>query len=264
VNAIEIDHLTCGYDGAPVIKDVSLDVPAGDFLGILGPNGSGKTTLLRALSGIIPAGAGRVTLNGADLATLSRRDVARRIACVMQDNAASVGSGYLAFSVRDVVAMGRTPYLARTGWETGSDRESVEQAMSLAEVAHLADRAITELSGGERQRTLIAMALAQECEIVMLDEPTNHLDVAHQLGILNLFAGLNRDAGTTIIGVFHDLNLAAEYCERIVLLKDGGIAGIGSPAETLTAETIQDIYGASVAVQPNPATGRPHVFLRRG
>ena len=264
MNVLEIDAITCGYGGEPVIKGLSLHVAAGEFLGILGPNGSGKTTLLRAITGIIPLESGGIAINGADITALGRRDIARQVACVMQDSAVAAGSGHLAFSVRDIVAMGRTPYLARTGWETGADREAVEAAMQQAEVVHLANRAVTELSGGERQRTLIAMALAQGCDIVMLDEPTNHLDIAHQIGILDLFAALNRDTGTTTVGVFHDLNLAAEYCERILLLKDGEVAGIGTPEETLTEETVAAVYDASVTVQPSPVTARPHVFLRRG
>ncbi len=263
MNVLQIDNITCGYGGEPVIKGLSLDVAGGEFLGVLGPNGSGKTTLLRAIGGIIPLESGRVAVNGVDLTALDRRDIARQIACVMQDSAVAAGSGHLAFSVRDVVTMGRTPYLARTGWETAADRGAVERALQQAEVAHLADRAVTELSGGERQRTLIAMALAQDCDIVMLDEPTNHLDIAHQIGILDLFAALNRDAGTTAVGVFHDLNLAAEYCERILLLKDGEVACLGTPEETLTEETVAAVYGASVTVRPNPVTARPHVFLRR-
>ena len=264
MNALELHNVTCGYGGEPVVRGVSLDVPAGEFIGILGPNGSGKTTLLRAITGIIPLTAGRISISGADVTSLGRREIARQIACVMQDSSVAAGSGHLAFSVRDIVTMGRTPYLARTGWETAADRDAVENAMQMAEVAQLAERAVTELSGGERQRALIAMALAQECGIVMLDEPTNHLDIAHQIGIMDLFAALNRDAGTTTVGVFHDLNLAAEYCERILLLKDGEIAGLGTPDDILTAETVQRTYGADVAVQPNPVTGRPHVFLQRG
>ena len=263
MNAITIENVECGYDRAPVIGGVSLDVPRGEFLGILGPNGSGKTTLLRAATGVIAASAGRITVNGADIRSLGPRDIARQVACVMQDNAASVGAGHLAFAVRDVVTMGRTPYLSRAGWATPRDRDAVDRAMELAEVTHLADRPITELSGGERQRAFIAMALAQECDIIMLDEPTSHLDIAHQIGILDLFAGLNRDSNKTIVGVFHDLNLASEYCERLLLLKDGQVAAVGKPEEIFTPEMIRSIYGARVAVQPSPATGRPHVFLRK-
>ena len=263
MNAIEVRDITCGYGREPVLRGLSVDVPSGDFLGILGPNGSGKTTLLRAVTGVIGLDAGRVLLNGADVASLARREVARQVACVLQESAVSAGVGDLAFTVCEVVGMGRTPYLSRTGWETRHDREAVDRAMELAEVAHLSDRPVTELSGGERQRAFIAMALAQECDIILLDEPTSHLDIAHQMGILDLFAGLNADGGKTVVGVFHDLNLAAEYCGRILLLKDGQVAGLGTPDDVLTAETIEGIYGASVEVGPSPVTGRPHVFLKK-
>ncbi len=262
MNAIEISRVECGYGGEPVIKGVSLAVPRGEFLGILGPNGSGKTTLLRAAPGIISTQKGRISINGTDVRSLGPRGIARQVACVMQDNAA-LGAGHLAFSVHDIVTMGRTPYLTRTGWETAKDHEAVHKAMELSEVAQLSDRPITELSGGERQRVFIAMALAQECGIIILDEPTSHLDIAHQVGILNLFAALNRDGERTTVAVLHDLNLAAEYCERILLLKDGRTAALGPPDEVLTTENIEHIYGASVLVQSNPATGRPHVFLKK-
>jgi iron complex transport system ATP-binding protein len=262
MNAVTISDVVCGYGGEPVIRGVSLQVPDGDFLGIIGPNGSGKTTLLRAVTGTLGLSSGSIAIHGADVRSLGPREIARQIACVTQDHGAAAGVGNLAFTVREIVAMGRTPYLSRTGWETAKDREAVQRAMDQAEVAPLAERPVTELSGGERQRAFIAMALAQECGIVMLDEPTNHLDIAHQIGILDLFAELNRD-GKTTIGVFHDLNLAAEYCRRLVLLKDGAVAAEGAPDEVLTSELIRDAYGASVVIQPSPATGRPHVFLGR-
>jgi len=263
MTVIEVQDATCGYGGGPVIRGLSLEVAQGEFLGILGPNGSGKTTLLRAITGIVPLEAGRIRLSGADVAALDPRAIARQVACVMQDGATSIGAANLAFSVREIVTLGRTPYLARTGWETRRDREAVEQAMELAEVADLADRPVTELSGGERQRAFIALALAQECDIILLDEPTNHLDIAHQIAVLELFAGLTHRHGKTSVGVFHDLNLAADYCDRILLLKAGRSAAVGPPGEVLTAGTVRDIYGAAVLVEPNPATGRPHVFLSR-
>ena len=259
--AIRVHDLTCGYGGTPVLQDITIDVPCGDFLGILGPNGSGKTTLLRAITGMLKPRRGTVRIGEDDVASLGPRKVARRVACVMQDATVMLGSGHMAFTVRDVVTMGRTPYLVRTGWQTRRDHEAVKRAMANAEVTDLAERPIAELSGGERQRAFIAMALAQECDIVLLDEPTNHLDVAHQLGILDLFSQLNRDGGKTLVGVFHDLNLASEYCHRIALLKDGRIEAVGAPEETITTENVRAIYGADVDVSVNPATQRPHVFL---
>jgi len=263
MNAIELRGLRCGYGGRPVLHGVSVEIPRGEFLGILGPNGSGKTTLLRAVTRVIDVPRGQVTIGGTDVTTLTRREVARQVACVMQEHASLAESGHLAFTVRDLVTMGRTPYLERTGWERTADHEAVHRAMEQAEVADLADRPVTELSGGERQRVFIAMALAQDCEVILLDEPTNHLDVAHQIAILDLFAALNRDEGKTLVGVFHDLNLAAEYCERILMLKDGLVAGLGAPDDVLDGECVRTIYGASVTVQRSPVSGRPHVFVKR-
>ncbi|MFO7898586.1 MAG: ABC transporter ATP-binding protein [Planctomycetota bacterium] len=262
MNAIETRNVTCGYGAEPVLRGVSLAVRRGEFLGILGPNGSGKTTLVRAVTGVLELAGGRVLIDATDVGELRPREIARRVACVMQDSAIAPAIGNLAFTVQEIVGMGRTPYLSRTGWSTERDRRAVVEAMGLAEVADLADRPITELSGGERQRAFIAMALAQECDTVMLDEPTNHLDIAHQVGILDLFARLNAE-GKTVVGIFHDLNLAAEYCERVMLLEGGRVAEIGAPADVLTADVIRDIYGADVRVDRNPATGRPHVFLGR-
>ena len=263
MNAIEVKNLFCGYGAEQIVKDVSFSAAFGEFVGILGPNGSGKTTLLRALTGIVPVSKGEVKFEGDDIHTLTRREISRRVACVMQDSAASWGAESLAYSVREVIAMGRTPYLTSTGWETPSDRAAVASAMERAEVAHLADRPINEISGGERQRAFIGMALAQESKIALLDEPTNHLDITHQIAVLELFRMLTRETGRATVGVFHDLNLAAEYCDRVLLMKSGAVAALGEPDAVLRADLIREVYGATVAVQPNPFSGRPHVFLTR-
>jgi iron complex transport system ATP-binding protein len=160
--------------------------------------------------------------------------------------------------------MGRSPHLSRFLRESDEDRRVAEQAMRLADVLHLADRPVTALSGGERQRALIAMCLAQQPQILLLDEPTNHLDLAHQLSILDLIARLNRAGGLAVVAVFHDLNLAAEYCGRLVLLESGRVAAMGTPTEVITAETIRRVYGVHVAVQPDGISQRPHVVLTAG
>ncbi len=263
MNAIEVESLTCGYTAEPVIRGISLSIPDGEFLGILGPNGSGKTTLLRAMTGIVGSRSGFVRIRGKDILSLSPREIACEVAFVMQDSAIGAGPAHLAFTVREIVAMGRTPYLSRTGWETAHDREAVADAMRLAEVTHLAERPIGELSGGERQRAFIGLALAQQCDIILLDEPTNHLDISHQIAILDLFASLSHEGRKTVVGVFHDLNLAAEYCDRILLIKDGVAAALGTPEQVITADAVKAVYRADVVVQPSPATGRPHVFLKR-
>jgi iron complex transport system ATP-binding protein len=187
---------------------------------------------------------------------MARRDVAKRVAHLLQDFAPGP-----AFSVREVVLMGRSPHLSRFGRETERDLAIVERAMELANVLHIADRSITEISGGERQRAFIAMCLAQEPRVLLLDEPTSHLDIAHQLSILNLIRNLSRRTRLTVVAVFHDLNLAAEYCDRLILLDQGRVVATGTPADVLTAEMILNVYGVRVLIGRNPVSGGPHVVL---
>ena len=187
---------------------------------------------------------------------MGRRDIAKRVAHLLQDCALG-----LAFSVREVVLMGRSPHLPRFGRETERDLAIVERAMDLANVSHLADRPITEISGGERQRAFIAMCLAQEPQVLLLDEPTSHLDIGHQLSILNLIRNLNRQTRMTVVAVFHDLNLAAEYCDRLVLLDQGRVVAAGTPVDVLTTERILNVYGVSVLIGRNPVSDGPHVIL---
>jgi iron complex transport system ATP-binding protein len=169
----------------------------------------------------------------------------------------------LDFTVRELTLLGRSPYQSRFARESAADRRVAERSMELANMIHLADRAVTALSGGERQCALIAMCLAQEPKILLLDEPTNHLDLAHQLSILDLIARLNRD-GLTVAAVFHDLNLAAEYCKRLVLMEGGRIVADGPPTEVITEDAIRRVYGVMVAVESNRKSRRPHVVVAAG
>ncbi len=211
------------------------------------------------MRGTLKPRQGCVRLGEGDVRTIDKRSLARTMAYLPQDLAIT-----LDFTVRELALMGRSPHLSRFVRESDEDRRVAEQAMQLADVLHLADRPVTALSGGERQRALIAMCLAQQPQILLLDEPTNHLDLAHQLSILDLIARLNRADGLTVVAVFHDLNLAAEYCDRLVLLENGRIAALGTPAAVVTAETIQRVYGVRVAVQPNGVSQRPQVVLTAG
>jgi len=256
MTVLSATNLTCGYDGRAVLRDVSLTLRRGDFLGVLGPNGCGKSTLVKALSGVLPVWSGTVTLFGRDLGTYARREVARRLAVIPQDIVP-----FFAFRVWDIVLMGRTPHLPRLRRESQRDYEIAYRALEQTDTRHLRDRPVTELSGGERQRVIIARALAQEPEILLLDEPTALLDLNHQLEIFELLHNLNTEHELTILCVSHDLNLAAEYCDRLLLMHEGRIVASGSPEEILTVEQIAHVYGAEVDVHANPISGRPHVTI---
>ncbi len=250
------ENLHAGYGNKLALQEVTLRVAAGEFLGVLGPNGCGKTTLLRALRGTLKPRQGCVRLDDRDLRTIDQRGLARTMAYLPQDLVIE-----LEFTVRELALMGRSPHLSRFVRESDEDRRVADSAMRLADVMHLADRPVTNLSGGERRRALIAMCLAQQPKIFLLDEPTNHLNLAHQLTILDLIARLNRDTGLAVIAVFHDLNLAAEYCGRLLLLENGRVAATGTPSEVITEEMIRRVYGVQVTVQPNTISRRPHVVL---
>ena len=245
-------------DAPPVLTQFSLDVRPGVFLGIVGPNGSGKSTLVRALSRALRPSAGTVLLDESDLyAGLSAREAARAIGVVPQDTLVS-----LDFSVREVVRMGRAPHLPRRPFasETAEDERIVDEALRAARVEGLADRAVPTLSGGERQRVLFARALAQQPEVILLDEPTAHLDLRHQTETLTLARDLAHTGGKAVLAVLHDINLASAYCDALVLLHEGRIIAQGPPEEVVTAENLQDVYGARVWVRRHPASGRPLVL----
>lgn len=256
---LSIENISAGYDGELVLRDVSMEAQTGRFIGLIGPNGSGKTTLLRVISGILAPKAGRVFLQGTKLEKISRRNLARTLTCLSQDISLD-----LSFTVRQITLMGRTPYLSKIAKETRKDFEIADRAMELADVLHLADRPITAISGGERQRALIAMCLAQQPKVLLLDEPTSHLDIAHQLSALDLIRKLNRRNGMTVVAVFHDLNLAAEYCDKLFVLYSGGIEVSGPPDKVLTSDMISKVYGAKVRTCRNSASGKPHIMLTAG
>ena len=256
---LDVKNITAGYDGKVVLHDVSMKAEPGQFVGLLGPNGSGKTTLLRVISGILNAKQGQVLLEGTEVKKISRGKLARTMACLPQDLAMD-----LPFTVREVTLMGRSPHLPFFGGEMPEDFRIAEKAMELADVSGLADSLITEISGGERQRALLAMCLAQQPQVLLLDEPTNHLDIAHQLSALDLIRKLNQQNNMTVIAVFHDLNLASEYCDRLVVLKEGVVEAFGTPQEVLTPDMILNVYGAKVVTEKNSISQKPHIVLTAG
>jgi iron complex transport system ATP-binding protein len=252
-------QLQAAYDGAAVLRGLNLELAAGEMVGLLGPNGSGKSTLLRVLAGLKQPLAGEVRLAGQPLRSYSPRRRAQLLALVPQ-----FATIPFAFGVVDVVAMGRHPHLGLTQPLGPVDWQAVNDALQRTGCDHLRERLVTELSGGELQRVLIARALAQQPRALLLDEPTAHLDINHQLEIARLLRRLHRDEGLTVLWVSHDLNLAGEFCDRLLMLTEGVIGADGPPAEVLTADCLQAAYGVSVTLVPSPLSGRPQVLLSRG
>ncbi len=241
--------------GLCVLQNFSLTVRPGAFIGIVGPNGSGKSTLLRALSRALRPAQGAVLLNGRELyAEWTAPDAAQHLAVMPQETAVS-----LDFTVREVVRMGRSPHLPRRPFaaESAGDEQIVTDALAAVGLTALADRVVPTLSGGERQRVLFARALAQQPDVLLLDEPTSHLDLRHQSETLALAHSLAHTHGKAVLAVLHDVNLAAAWCDEIVLVSEGEIAAQGTPAEALTPETLLQVYGLPVRVRPAPGTGRP-------
>lgn len=252
---IKAQNITAGYDGPPILNGISVELAERDFVGIIGPNGSGKTTLLRVLSRALPPKSGEVTLDGRNIYQISSRDFARRVAVVPQDSPVVFD-----FSVLEITLMGRSPRLGRFAVESSKHVKIAMDALARTGTAHLKDRPIGELSGGERQRVMMARALAQEPELLLLDEPTSHLDISYQFEIMDLVKSLNTERGLTVLAVLHDLNLASQYCDRLVIIGDGQIQADGTPEQVITSGNIRKVYGAEVWVRKHPATHRPYVI----
>lgn len=256
---VSVRRLVAGYgpDGrgnAPVLRGVSLNVAAGELVTLVGPNGSGKTTLIRALTGGVRPWSGEVRLYGDDVASLSPREIARRVAVVGQDPALPDG-----FTALEVVLMGRTPHLGLLQNEGAADAEAARRAMVATNVWALATRSVGSLSGGERRRVVLARALAQQTPVLLLDEPTAHLDIGHQAAVLGLVRGLCRREGKAVLAVVHDLTLAAQYGDRLVLMAAGQVVAEGSAQEVLRPDLVGEVYGLRVHVFAHPATGKPVV-----
>ncbi|MDR1679164.1 MAG: ABC transporter ATP-binding protein [Prevotellaceae bacterium] len=250
-----LENFSCGYPSFR-LSEISFSVAKGDFIGIIGPNGSGKTTLFRGITGVIPS-TGEIELDGSDLRMLSLRQRAQRIAVVPQTVEAD------SVSVEDFVLMGRLPYLPRFRFfETRNDIEIAEEQMRLCDIFHYKSKLMTELSGGEQQRAAIARALTQQPDLLLLDEATAHLDITHQARLMKLIRRLNETTSLTVLMIIHDLNLAAEYCNRLLLMHNGHLCAQGNPAEVLSEERIERVYQTPVFVHSNPLSGKPVVMLR--
>jgi iron complex transport system ATP-binding protein len=248
--AIQIRAVSAGYRGSPVLKNLSFDVGEGEVVGILGPNGAGKSTLFKVLSGLLPPDAGTVRLFGHDVFRMPPADRARAVAVVPQDLDIPVP-----YTVEEVVMMGRTASIGRLSRPSGHDHQVVERALVYTDVADIRHRPLNELSGGERQRAIVAMALAQEPRIILMDEATSHLDINHRLEIMQLVERLNAEGGMTVLMISHDLQLAAEFSRRLILLDHGSVVADGKPAEVLTEEGVRRVYHCDVRIHQDAQTG---------
>jgi iron complex transport system ATP-binding protein len=248
--AIEFSSVSGGYRRVPVFHDISFTIREGSMAAIIGPNGSGKTTLLRAATGLLKHVSGRVSLFGKDVHELPAAKRASLVGVVPQETFTP-----MSYSVEEVVTMGRTHAISRWSGVSDIDRKFIEQAMVYTDVADMCNRPFPELSGGERQRVIIAMVLAQQPRVIIMDEATSHLDINHRLEIMQLIERLNREHGTTVLMVSHDLNMAAEFCERLLLIDEGRMVADGTPAEVLTEEMLRKVYHCRVKVEHNPQSG---------
>jgi cobalamin transport system ATP-binding protein len=258
MTGIELRRVSVALDGRPVLRELSLRIPGGSRLGLIGPNGSGKTTLLRAIAGLVPH-QGQIRLGDAAGAALSRRELARRIALVPQNPTVPAG-----FTVTDYVLLGRTPHIPHLGTESRRDLSIVGEVLDHLDLAGLAGRRLDSLSGGERQRAVLARALAQQAPVLLLDEPTTGLDVGHQQQVLELVDALRDDLELTVVSAMHDLTLAGQFADHLVLLDGGRVAADGPARAVLTERVISQHYHASVRVLEDPGGGVVVIPVRPG
>jgi ABC-type cobalamin/Fe3+-siderophores transport system ATPase subunit len=245
--------LTVGYDRRVISRELSVEIPDGSFTVIVGPNACGKSTLLRALSRLLAPSAGQVVLDGRSIASYRAKDLARVLGLLPQTSLAPDG-----ITVADLVGRGRHPHQGFMRQWSRADEDAVAAAMAATGIVELSGRRVDELSGGQRQRVWVAMVLAQQTSLVLLDEPTTFLDIAHQIDLMELFTDLNHQ-GTTLVAVLHDLNQAARYGTHLIAMKDGAVVAQGAPAEIVTAELVEEVFGLRCVVVPDPVTGTPSV-----
>jgi ABC-type cobalamin/Fe3+-siderophores transport system ATPase subunit len=249
------ENTTLAYDKRVISRDLSVEIPDGSFTVIVGPNACGKSTLLRGLSRLLPPTSGRFVLDGSDIRSRKTKDVARVLGLLPQTSIAPDG-----ITVADLVSRGRHPHQGLLRQWSADDERAVQEALAATGVTDLSGRLVDELSGGQRQRVWVAMALAQETELLLLDEPTTFLDIAHQIELLELLRELNLERGRTLVAVLHDLNHACRYASHLIALRDGSIVAEGSPSDVITPALVNDVFGLPAHIMPDPISGTPLVI----
>lgn len=244
--------ITVSLTNKRIIHDIGMEVKEGEFVGLIGPNGSGKSTLLKSIYRVMKPTAGWIGLDGDDLYKLSPKESARRMSVVRQESSVEFD-----FSVQEIVMMGRSPHKKMFQLDSEEDKEISNEALARVGMSDYAERSFFSLSGGEKQRVLIARALAQQADFLVLDEPTNHLDVRYQLQVMDIV----RQLGITVLSALHDLNIAAMYCDRLYVLKEGHLVALGSPDEMLTSGLIREVFGVETDVSVHPITGKKQIYF---
>jgi iron complex transport system ATP-binding protein len=253
---LRLDNVSLGYDKQTVLRNINFEAKPGEMLGIIGPNGSGKSTLIKGITRLIQPGSGNIFLDGSNISAINRQKLAQLVAVVPQN--ATLPEPFTAI---EVVLMGRTPHLGLLRYEGRKDLSIVKAAMEATQTLAFAERRVGELSGGERQRLTIARALAQEPKIILMDEPTANLDINYQIETLDLARQLCRKQHLIVVVTLHDLNLASQYCDRLIVLSQGTVYCQGTPQAVINAQTIKDVYGAEVYVYPHPVNKLPATLI---
>jgi iron complex transport system ATP-binding protein len=256
-DAISVRGLHFCYDDVPVLHNVDLRLMVGERVALIGPNGSGKSTLLACINGFLQAGSGDVQLFGQDVRAMSAREIAQFIGAVPQEFQMP-----FAYHVRTVVGLGRSIHLSLLGALDEHDEQVIDQALERAEVTHLQGREFNALSGGERQRVVLALALAQEPDILLLDEPTAHLDLSHQIEVMELIGRVGHERGATVVASMHNIDLASAFFDRVVVLDRGRVVADGETGEVITVDRLRETFGVDADITVDPASGRPRVTAR--
>lgn len=254
---ITVSGVYFSYPDAPVLHNISFEIAPGEMIGIIGPNGAGKSTLLKVMANILPPARGSVRLNGRPLASIPRRMLARQLGYLSQTFQTAFD-----FTAREIVRMGRFPYVGPLARETAADREMIKQVMRETGVWDLRHRRFSELSGGERQRVVLASALGQQPAVLLLDEPTAALDLKHQARFYDMLRRLQNEKGLTMVTVTHDINLAARFCQRLMVMKKGAVIADDTPEKIVIPPLMASVYEVPVVVIPHPVDGKPLLFLK--